>query len=661
MTYDTVDTFDFGIFDSLKEESPGRGRKKKKRYCHAVCAFDIETSNLPDIHQNIMYIWMFQIGDQKTLVGRTWDEFRTLVSEIQSRVKYNLVIWVHNLSYEFQYLKTVLDFEDVFSLDDRKILYAVSGKIEFRCSMLHSNMSLRKYLEKMEVPTQKKKLDYDVIRYPWTELTEEEMDYCVSDVKGLVEAVTKEMESDQDNLHTFPRTSTGYVRRRSKMSLQAYSRYVRQNIPDLETILMLQRAFRGGNTHGNRYYAMRIVEDAQSWDIASSYPSVMLTEEYPTGFEDADPETLPQYLNSKYCALMDLQLWNVKLKDPLWGCPYLAVAKCSRLSGYTDDNGRILDAKYLEMTVTEVDLAIIRSEYDFDFKCVKLKVSKKRRLPVAFRKLVWDMYEQKTELKGVDEYTYQKFKNMVNSLYGMTVQNPIKPVYWYNPQTRLMELDPLKTPEALLQRYQAHGWLLYQWGVYTTAYARLKLEKGLHTIPPERFLYCDTDSIKFFGEIPEGLNALNRSLLRDEYTAKDRKGKKHPIGIFEYEGHYKRFAHMGAKKYAYEDDKGKLHITIAGVNKEKGPKELGSLENFRPGFVFRESGGQQAFYNEQEDLPGDHLNIDGHTVELTTNVYLERSTYTLSVTEDYDWLVTWLSTHSVERDLLRRYAGDRRK
>lgn len=661
MTYDTVDTFDFGIFDSLKEESPGRGRKKKKRYCHAVCAFDIETSNLPDIHQNIMYIWMFQIGDQKTLVGRTWDEFRTLVSEIRSRVKYNIVIWVHNLSYEFQYLKTVLDFEDVFSLDDRKILYAVSGKIEFRCSMLHSNMSLRKYLEKMEVPTQKKELDYDVIRYPWTELTEEEMDYCVSDVKGLVEAVMKEMESDQDNLHTFPRTSTGYVRRRSKMALQAYSRYVRQNIPDLETILMLQRAFRGGNTHGNRYYAMRIVEDAQSWDIASSYPSVMLTEEYPTGFEDADPETLPQYLNSKYCALMDLQLWNVKLKDPLWGCPYLAVAKCSRLSGYTDDNGRILDAKYLEMTVTEVDLAIIRSEYDFDFKCVKLKVSKKRRLPVAFRKLVWDMYEQKTELKGVDEYTYQKFKNMVNSLYGMTVQNPIKPVYWYNPQTRLMELDPLKTPEALLQRYQAHGWLLYQWGVYTTAYARLKLEKGIHAVPPERFLYCDTDSIKFFGETPEGLEALNRSLLRDEYTAKDRKGKKHPIGIFEYEGNYKRFAHMGAKKYAYEDDKGKLHITIAGVNKEKGPKELGSLENFRPGFVFRESGGQQAFYNEQEDLPGDHLNIDGHTVELTTNVYLERSTYTLSVTEDYDWLVTWLSTHSVERDLLRRYAGDRRK
>ena len=661
MNYDTVDTFDFSVFDRLPEEHPGQGRKKKKKYCHAVCAFDIETSNIREYHQNIMYIWMFQIGSARTLIGRTWDEWRTVWEEIQTRCRYNLVVWVHNLAYEFQYLKCVTPFEDVFSLDDRKILYATSGKVEFRCSYLHSNMSLKRYLEKMGVPTQKKELDYDVVRYPWTELTDKEMDYCVSDVKGLVEALTKEMELDQDNLHTIPRTSTGYVRRRSKMALSGYTRYVRQNIPDLETILMLQRAFRGGNTHGNRYWAGKIVPDVQSWDIASSYPSVILTEEFPTGFEDADPEDLPKYLNRVYCALMDLQLWNVKLKDPLWGCPYLAVAKCTRIAGYTDDNGRILDAKYLELTVTETDLAIIKSEYDFDFKCTKLKVSKKRKLPIAFRKLVWDMYEQKTELKGKDDYTYQKFKNMVNSLYGMTVQNPIKPVYTYDQETRQMIPDLLKTPEELLKRYQAHGWLLYQWGVYTTAYARLKLEKGIHMIPPEDFLYCDTDSIKFKGDHAEALEKLNRELIDTNYVAKDRKGKKHPIGIFEPDGTYKRFVHLGAKKYAYEDEDGSLHITIAGVNKKTGPAELGKLENFRPGFVFREAGGQQAFYNELEDLPGNTIEVDGRQIELTTNVYLDKSTYTLSVTEDYEWLISWLSAHSLERDLLRKYAGNRTK
>ena len=661
MIYDTVETFDFSVFDKLKEESPGRGRKKKKKYCSAVCAFDIETTNLAESHQNIMYIWMFQIGEEKTLVGRTWGEFRKLVDEIQSRVRFNLVVWVHNLSYEFQYVKSVIDFDDVFSLDDRKILYGTSGKIEFRCSYLHSNMSLRRYLEKMGVPTQKKELDYDTVRYPWTELTEEEIDYCISDVKGLVEALTKEMELDQDNLHTIPRTSTGYVRRRSKMALQTYAPYVRERIPDMETILMLQRAFRGGNTHGNRFWASKIVPDVESWDIASSYPSVILSEEFPTGFEDADPEELPKYLNRVYCALMDLQLWDVKLKDPLWGCPYLAVAKCTRLAGYVDDNGRILEAKYLELTVTETDLAIIQSEYTFDFKCTKLKVSKKRRLPTAFRKLVWDMYEQKTELKGKDDYTYQKFKNMVNSLYGMTVQNPIKPVYAYNRETKEMEPDLLKSPDALLERYKKHGWLLYQWGVYTTVYARMKLEKGMHAIPPEDFLYCDTDSIKFKGDHSEALEDLNRTLIDERYVATDLKGKKHPIGIFERDGTYKRFVHLGAKKYAYEEDDGSLHITVAGVNKKTGPEELGRLENFRPGFVFRESGGNQAFYNEIGDLPGKYIEIDGHQIELTTNVYLDKSTYTLSVTEDYEWLINWLCSHSLERDLFRKYAGNRRK
>ena len=39
------------------------------------------------------------------------------------------------------------------------------------------------------------------------------------------------------------------------------------------------------------------------------------------------------------------------------------------------------------------------------------------------------------------------------------------------------------------------------------------------------------------------------------------------MGLFEIEDHIKRFKTMGAKKYAYEDDEGKLHITIAGVNK----------------------------------------------------------------------------------------------
>lgn len=667
--------FDFSYLDSLEEEPSGRGRKKKKKYVHAVAAFDIETSNLKEYKQAVMYCWQFHIDKRRTVFGRTWEQFRTFFEELQKHLKYTLVVWVHNLSFEFQFLKSVIPVDDAFALDERKILYFTSGNVEFRCSYLHSNMALAKFLEKMEVPTQKEKLDYSLIRYPWTPLTAEEISYAVADVKGLVEAITKEMKLDQDSLHTIPRTSTGYVRRKARLSLEAYQRYMKPLLPDLETIEMLQRAFRGGNTHGSRYWTGRIIGKkdgrihVRSKDIASSYPAAILTERFPGRFTDGDPAEVDTYLRRGDAVLMDIRLWNVKLRDPLWSCPYIAIAKCTRVRNYEPDNGRILSADYIECTVTEIDFTIMQSEYEFEYDVEKVKHAPKRKLPIGFRRLVKNMYEQKTELKGVDAYQYGKFKNMVNALYGMTVQNPIKPVYKYVKETGQLDLDPDSDTVTLSKRYLAHGWLPYQIGVWVTAYARLRLEKGLRCIPPEDFLYADTDSIKYKGEHEEAFEKLNRKLYDAEYVAVDRKGKKHPIGIFEDDGDYLRFCHLGAKKYAYEDAKdGELHITIAGVKKTKcdrdrktdpkwrkeGPDELGTLENFHKGFVFRNSGGQAAYYNEREDIPK-NLTIDGHTVEVTTNIYLEDSTYTLSLAPDYERLLDWIASHNIRRDLFHDY------
>lgn len=650
--------FEFSYIADLEEEPSGKGRKKKKRYVHAVAAFDIETSNLKEYKQSVMYCWQFQIDRQPTVFGRTWSEFREFFEKLNDSLEYTLVVWVHNLAFEFQFLKSVIPVDDAFSLDDRKVLYFTSGKIEFRCSYLHSNMSLRRFLERMKVPTQKEELDYSVTRYPWTPLTAKEISYAVADVKGLVEAITKEMKLDKDSLHTIPRTSTGYVRRKARLSLEAYQRYMKPLLPDLDLIIMLQRAFRGGNTHGSRYWAGRIVENVLSYDLASSYPSVLLEELFPGRFTEGIPEDLDHYLKIGDAVLMDLRLFGVRLKDPLWACPYIAIAKCSKIHNYQPDNGRVLEADYIECTVTEIDFAIMQSEYDFDYEVGKIYHAPKRKLPIGFRRLVKNMYEQKTELKGGDgdeEYLYVKFKNMINALYGMTVQNPIKPVYKYDPESGEMDLDPDADPVTLSKRYLKHGWLPYQIGVWVTAYARLRLEKGLRCVPPEDFLYADTDSIKFKGDHAAAFERLNRKLLDPEYVAYDRNGKKHPIGIFEPDGKYQRFCHMGAKKYVYEDAKdGSLHITIAGVNKMKGPEELGCIENFRPGFIFRKSGGQIAYYNEKEDIP-ENLTIGGHTVEVTTNIYLEDSTYTLSLAPDYEKLIDWIASHNIARELFHDY------
>ena len=263
-----------------------RTRDTEFYYKDVVCAFDIETTRYKigekriaknvykDIEVSIMYIWQFQIGLDLTIVGRSWDEFNELIDMIDDGLKDNekIVIYVHNLSYEFQFIRDknilggLIDEKSVFMLAPRKILKfdCCTSKIEFRCSYIHSNMSLSLFTDKMQVEHKKlsgEEFDYDKIRFPWTELSQRELEYCINDVIGLVEAIVKEMAIDGDNLYTIPLTSTGYVRRDIRKAIHDYlpKSWVKERKPDYETYKMLHEAFRGGNTHANRFNTDRII------------------------------------------------------------------------------------------------------------------------------------------------------------------------------------------------------------------------------------------------------------------------------------------------------------------------------------------------------------------------------------------------------------------
>lgn len=163
----------------------------------------------------------------------------------------------------------------------------------------------------------------------------------------------------------------------------------------------------------------------------------------------------------------------------------------------------------------------------------------------------------------------------------------------------------------------------------------------------DNFLYCDTDSVKYLGDISEALKKYNREAKKrsknNRASATDPAGHTHYMGVFEDDGHYKRFICLGAKKYAYEDDDGNLHITVAGVAKKKGAVELqkaGGLEAFKTGLVFRDAGGSDAVYNDRANMT---LIIDGHELYIGPNLCLRPSTYTLKassfameVSEDFD-------------------------
>ena len=136
-----------------------------------------------------------------------------------------------------------------------------------------------------------------------------------------------------------------------------------------------------------------------------------------------------------------------------------------------------------------------------------------------------------------------------------------------------------------------------------TAYARLKLQEGIDALPKESLVYVDTDSLKFIGDYGYRVEELNKRYLDESLGATDIKGKVHYIGIYECETDkpLKYFKTLGAKKYAYVDADDELHITVSGVMKKEGAKELGDIHNFKEGFIFRDSGGQSALYNDNPE------------------------------------------------------------
>lgn len=694
--------FDFSIMNSIKNQTKpvgNHGGRHKSKYKNIITAFDIETSRITTGYRTVqgkrepiqhafMYVWQWQLGSIATVIGRTWEQFFTFINQLAQRIGEDekIVVFVHNLSYEFQFLRGLYTFqsEEVFSLKPRKVLKCeMYNKFEFRCSYLHANMSLAEYTSKMQAEHVKldgDEFDYSEVRYPWTPLTDRQLQYCQHDVLGLVEAITNEMQFDGDNLYTFPLTSTGYVRRDAKHAMREMTHgYVSAMLPNYQIYQMLREAFRGGDTHANRYYANIIIKNVYSADRTSSYPDVQCNCLFPvTEFEywgKVAFDELVEIVNVRHKAvIMRISITNLRLIDPYWGAPYLSRDKCRRIYPGKDkdgnvvdviyDNGRILQAGYLETTITDVDLKIILREYSFDDLCpFDVATARYGKLPKSFIKLVCGYFHLKTSLKNVkgQEVYYLKSKNKINAIYGMTAQDPVKQTidFTINPKVDPDHVDFYEReddPAGLLEKHNQKAFLPYQWGVWTTAWARYRLREGIW-LAGHNAVYWDTDSVK--SAIKLDFSEYNRQRIKDSKEngayATDKKGNVHYMGTFEEEHDgepYYEFCTLGAKKYVYTmEPGGPCEATIAGVAKVPRGKHLsggqeldkhGGITAFKPGFIFKEAGGTEAIYNDNPDISS--VEIDGHTLPITSNVVIRESTYTLGITAEYDELLK-ISAH----------------
>ena len=161
-----------------------------KKYLLIGCGFDIETTKMEK--NSYMYHWQMSYGNT-VFLGRTWDSFIELIYKIKEKLKLKknerLLMYIANLSFEFQFLRKRLPITDIMAKAKRNpIMIEIDGFIEVRDALAITGTKLAT-LAKNYCTTKKLvgDLDYSIKRNSKTEMTEKEKEYCINDVVILKE------------------------------------------------------------------------------------------------------------------------------------------------------------------------------------------------------------------------------------------------------------------------------------------------------------------------------------------------------------------------------------------------------------------------------------------------------------------------------------------
>lgn len=680
---------------------------KKIEYYNVPASFDIETTsfyqfsqlNQQDEKVAIMYEWTLGINGQ-VIIGRTWEEFLFVLETIETVLglypdKRRLVIYVHNLSYEFQFMCRRIKWNYIFAMGMREPLYAVTeGGVEFRCSYLLSGYSLMKLgdeLQRYRVPKMVGDLDYSLLRHRLTPLTPKEIKYCENDVRVVMAYIQECIENDGGILRV-PLTKTGYVRnycrnscmyegshKKNPKKYRDYRALMNSLTMTAKEYEQCKRAFQGGFTHASAVYAGFVQKRVASFDFTSSYPYTMIAEKFPMSsgrlVKLESEEQFEKYLKI-YCCMFDVVFYNIEattiVENPI------SVSRCPKREGTKINNGRIVKAAVLGTTLTEQDFAIIRRFYKWErMEIHNFRVYKKDYLPTDFVKAIVKLYKDKTQLKGVigKEIEYLVSKGMLNACYGMAVTDICRDEFLYEDDAWDKRKPDL---EEAIEKYNKgkKRFLFYPWGIWVTAYARRNLFSGITEFDLD-YVYSDTDSIKVLNyekhmDYIEKYNAYVRKKLEracahhgipmSDVEPETIKGEKKLLGVWEFEGVYDFFKTIGAKRYMVREGD-HMSLTVSGVNKFMALPYLLELHGIsytkgKDGLPIVAAGSDTtAVFAEFEDglaIPSEysgkmtHTYIDerrtGSLVDYTgikcdfdeySAVHLEPAPYKMSLAEDY--------------------------
>ena len=681
------------IDDLLSNDYKFIKNNKKLEYLNIPISFDIETSSFYNElgeKQAIMYAFTLNINGSG-IIGRTWDEFILMLNRIRNYYSLDsnkrIIIWVHNLAFEFSFMQYLFkwDYDNVFSLDKHKPVYALTDGVEFRCSYILSGYSLDmlgKNLTKYKVNKLVGDLDYNKVRHSKTPLTDNEYQYILHDGMVVV-AYIQELLDQYGDFHKIPLTMTGFVRKyvrneclyggnkshKASGTATSYTKYhnlmLALTIPSFDTYKQMKRVYTGGFTHCNALYSGIVIDDVTSFDFTSSYPSVMIAEKYPM----SKPQKVDIHSNEEFytylkthCCMFDVKFFNLKPK--LYQDHPLSASKCFLCKNVVEDNGRVVTADEITTSINEIDFSILNDFYQWEYmKIYNFRIMLKGYLPKPFIKSILKLYELKTTLKGSNDIDdlqrYQNAKGNLNSAYGMCVTDILRDEIKFNGK-EWVNLEP--DIKEVFEKYNKSKsrFLFYPWGIWVTSYARRNLFLGIKATGKD-YIYADTDSIKIRNgdKYLSWINNYNEWIRNKLKKAMEFhklpfemvepltiKGDKKLLGVWDFDGHYKKFKTLGAKRYMYLDDNNTYHLTCSGVVKRAIDYivSTANLKNKSPFDLFdnslnipdEETGKHTHTYIEDE-MNGfviDYLGNKSSYHELS-GCHLEAVEYTLSLSKNY--------------------------
>ena len=563
-------------------------------------------------------------------------------------------------------------------------------------SLILSGCKLEKWAEDLDVENKKAvgSWDYNKVRdQDWlSTISEDEKKYIECDTLAGVECIDALLGTLNKSIYSCPCTATGIIREevRNRAKKNHGHDWFLRLAPSYELYCKMVRLYHGGYTHANRYFIDDLLggTDPDEWirgfDFASSYPFCLLSQKYPcTAFTRYSKDCTPEFIlehSDTFAYIFTISFVNIRLKDDLEPMPALQTSKCTHTINLFTDNGRVISAGFCTLEMCEQDLITIDKLYTWDVaECSDVWAAGKDYLPRWFTDYVFELFEAKCRLKSAvpfDPVAYSLSKGRINGVYGLTVtSNTRKELievleagkYQINEEGDEAEMvsgqyriDFTKKDKDEYKKFvnRKTSVLPYCIGVYCTAYAQKHLfELGacvkryyradgsgkLAAVP--RWYYSDTDSAYSddwdYGKLMRYNQKCKEQLQANGYGSVTIGEKEYWLGIAEHkpdEDTYCEFKVLGSKRYAgrHANDNS-LHITVAGVPKEKGALTLkNDLKNFHEDHIFRgEETGKLAHFYLFNDI-----HIDEYGNEVADSIDLKPCDYHLDMVDKWEYIET---------------------